>query len=909
MKRLALTRCLLLVVFLVGGSFLCLAQQGVRFSGKVLDSLAQTPTADVSIQVLSLPDSLVVAYSLTNPSGEFSLSVDRADLPALAVARFLGYSSTGYGIPASAPPSITHTFLLRETPLQLSEVAVKTVLPVNARGDTVSFNPAAFRDGSERNVEDLLKKMPGFRVSESGKISFNGKPVERVFLEGKDLFSKKYEFVTRSLSAGVLTKIEAIDNHAENPLLADIEKSGELVVNLSLDSTRRGRTFGQLEAGGGTPSRYEAGGSLFRLHGKYNAGIVAKANNLGMGIVDNILYELESDGRKTASVGDPTLVSSLQTLPIPYLDGVETRQYVFNNARLLALQQNYQASAKLSVKLTGYVSYDNVRWSEENSLRFLIKNEDIRFTDSLAYSNRPLVGALQVKVNYRYSPSVYASYIGDYKKSSIPSHSLLSTQNSALSESVSSLAAQTTPIQNHYFNFTKKLNDKQAFDAELSHVAARTPRTNETYSQRYALYFDLTETYPKIRQQENGHVSETRGTLRWKGKTSGGNFVLGGGYWQKTEGAVSSVSLSDSSGDNRRLDLDFAFTNDGRLQKQVLFVEGRYGGKALGLDWSAYALAQRAMATLHLENSSPRLSRHYFLFNPSLAVEKRIGRGKLTLSLSRTNALPTLVRQLDGYYLNNYRTFVRSIPNLTPLRTDKVAMGFGQANWPKLYLFSGGVTWSRSNLAPTAQNQVSDLISLQTNLLLPIDIDRWLAFAQAEKLIYPVSTKFRLETSVGVTRQFSKLNAPGLRNSLIQFSENKLYILSALNGPFNVETGVALLASKITSKQAGSVITNRNTMVRPHLNAICRTSQGMVFKIKASSYTWHTNGSKSPRTLLVDGQWNYTPQKSRWAYYLKAYNITNQHTFTQSEINDIAILQRVQFLQPRIIVAGGSLSF
>ena len=185
------------------------------------------------------------------------------------------------------------------------------------------------------------------------------------------------------------------------------------------------------------------------------------------------------------------------------------------------------------MKLTGYVNYDNVRWSQQNSLRFLLKDEDIRFTDSLAYSNQPLVGALQVKVNYRYSPSVYASYIGDYKKSSVPFQSLLSTQNSALSESVSSLATQTTPIQNHYLNFTKKLNEKQALDAELSHAAARTPRTNETYSQRYALYFNLPELYPKIQQQENFRVSENRGTLRWKGKTDAGNFMLGGGLLAK----------------------------------------------------------------------------------------------------------------------------------------------------------------------------------------------------------------------------------------------------------------------------------------------------------------------------------------------------------------------------------------
>ncbi len=909
MNRFDLTRRLFLAIALIGCNALCLAQQTLHFSGKVLDILTQQPLADVSIQVLSLPDSLIVAYSLTDRQGEFSLLVDKAHLPVVAVARYLGYSATGYRIPVSAAPAVAHNFVMRETPLELSEVAVKRVLPADAKGDTVSFNPLAFKDGSERNVEDLLRKVPGFKVAESGKISFNGKPVERVFLEGKDLFSKKYEFITRSISASLLTKIEAIDNHAENPLLADIEKSGEMVVNLSLDPAKKIKVFGQLDAGGGIPSRYEAGANLFRLRGKYNIGLVAKANNLGTGIADNVLYELESDGRKTASYGDPNLISSLQTLPVAYLEGVDSRQFVFNKAKLLALQQNYQPITALSVKLTGYLSYDDIRWSQQNSLKFLIKDEDIRFTDSLTYRTQPLVGAIQAKINYRPGSSVYASYIGDYKKSLVLSQNLLSAQNSALSESVRSKAAQATPIQNHYLNFTKKLNEKQALDAELSHAVVRAPRTTETFSQRYALYLSLPESFRQLIQTEYGRVAETRGTLRWKGKMSNGDFIVGGGYWRKIESLSSDAALIDNGQGSQRIALDSAFTNQGSLQKEIFFAEGRYGRKMLGLDWSANALVQRASATLDQGNSSTTQFQNYFLFNPSLTIEKRLGRGKATFNLSRTNALPTLVRQLDGYYLNDYRTFVRSIPNLTPLRTDKIALSFGQANWPKLYLFSVGVTWYRTNLALSAQSEVSDLINLQTNLMLPIQINRGLVFGQFDKLIYTISTKFHLETSLGLTRQLSKINAPGLRNSTILFSESKLVAISAFDGPFNAELGALIATSKITSQQSGSVNINKNTMLRPHLNAIYRVGQGMIFKLKASSYAWYTNGSKSPQTLLMDAQWNYTPQKSRFSYYLQTYNLTNQNAFTQSEISDIAIVQRIQFLQPRIIVAGGSFSF
>ncbi|TDB68986.1 hypothetical protein [Arundinibacter roseus] len=62
-------------------------------------------------------------------------------------------------------------------------------------------------------------------------------------------------------------------------------------------------------------------------------------------------------------------------------------------------------------------------------------------------------------------------------------------------------------------------------------------------------------------------------------------------------------------------------------------------------------------------------------------------------------------------------------------------------------------------------------------------------------------------------------------------------------------------------------------------------------------------------SMLLNAQWSYSPNKSRWTYNVWLNNLANEKAIFQTEISDILVGQQVQYLQPRILLAGVSFSF
>src|SRR5581483_2435280 len=112
------------------------------------------------------------------------------------------------------------------------EVVVKASPKVSVKRDTVSFSADAFMDNSEKVVEDLLKKIPGIDIAKDGSITVNGKKVERILVEGDDLFKKDYAVLSRNLSADVIDKVQVIDNYTSNVLLKGLVSNDNKVINL-----------------------------------------------------------------------------------------------------------------------------------------------------------------------------------------------------------------------------------------------------------------------------------------------------------------------------------------------------------------------------------------------------------------------------------------------------------------------------------------------------------------------------------------------------------------------------------------------------------------------------------------------------------------------------------------------------
>ncbi len=72
--------------------------------------------------------------------------------------------------------------------------------PVVIKQDTIEFNASAFKTLPNALVEDLLKKLPGVQVDADGNITVNGKPVNRILVDGKTFFGDDPKMATRKSS-------------------------------------------------------------------------------------------------------------------------------------------------------------------------------------------------------------------------------------------------------------------------------------------------------------------------------------------------------------------------------------------------------------------------------------------------------------------------------------------------------------------------------------------------------------------------------------------------------------------------------------------------------------------------------------------------------------------------------------
>lgn len=104
------------------------------------------------------------------------------------------------------------TIRLQPTALMLQEVEVKAKVPrITMRGDTIVFNPEAFKLKEGARLDELIKKLPGVQRRD-GKLYWNDKPI-RLMMNGKDMFGG--DQILEQLPADVADKLKVYDRKSE----------------------------------------------------------------------------------------------------------------------------------------------------------------------------------------------------------------------------------------------------------------------------------------------------------------------------------------------------------------------------------------------------------------------------------------------------------------------------------------------------------------------------------------------------------------------------------------------------------------------------------------------------------------------------------------------------------------------
>jgi outer membrane receptor protein involved in Fe transport len=272
----------LLVLFLFSGIYQCYAQGVLK--GNLSDSATGTPAGLATVTVFKATDTTIITYRLSDADGNFKIPNLPLGIACRMVVSYSGYAGYRKEFVLSADSSTYDAgkIKLQHTAGSLEEVIVFAERPpVVIKKDTVEFNAAAFKTLPNALVEDLLKKLPGVQVDRDGNIMVNGKPVNRILVDGKTFFGDDPKMATRNLPANAIEKVQVVDDKEEmlrngNDDLTNVGK----VVNITLKKSVKKGWFGKLYAGGGTDERYEAGGIANVYRDTLQVSVLGYANNL-----------------------------------------------------------------------------------------------------------------------------------------------------------------------------------------------------------------------------------------------------------------------------------------------------------------------------------------------------------------------------------------------------------------------------------------------------------------------------------------------------------------------------------------------------------------------------------------------------------------------------------------------------
>lgn len=251
--------------------------------GRVTDHENEPLPAIVTV----LSGTAIKGYGYADDEGRYTVSFEATSDSVLVKVSLIGFDAIERKV-AAKPQTLD--FVMNEGGFVLREVSV-VADKITQRGDTISYRVGAYQSENDRVIGDVIKKMPGLEVSESGQISFNGKTVKNFYIEDMDLLEGRYGIATNNISANDVASVQVYQNHQPVRALKDWIPSEDVTINLKLKSSARGAyTLNGMAGGGYKPAMWAAEAVAMYFGKRWQSITAYKGNNSA----DNITAELNS---------------------------------------------------------------------------------------------------------------------------------------------------------------------------------------------------------------------------------------------------------------------------------------------------------------------------------------------------------------------------------------------------------------------------------------------------------------------------------------------------------------------------------------------------------------------------------------------------------------------------------------
>lgn len=371
----------------------------IKIKGIVSDSL-EIPLEAASIVAINKISNALETYALTDEKGYYKLDVKESTSYKIQVSS-LGLITIN-DIIETSKEDITKNYSLRAD-IILDEVIVK--LPIEVRGDTLIYNADSFKSGSERKLEDIIDKLPGVEINDSGQIEVEGKVVNKLMVNGKDFFDGDTKVGTKNIPSSAVDKIQVLRNYSEVGQLSGVRSSQDnFAINIKLKEGKESFWFGNVTAGAGDAPEdklYLLQPKLFYYNPKYSINIISDINNIGEVALTRRDIRGFGGGFQSPSSRSGTSINL----------GDNSLNFLTNERNALKIENklfsaNFSYSPKKTLDISGFLIYNNSRIlsNEISSIRYT--NADIEIPDeSTEQSNTELSSQGLIKLSASYKPN------------------------------------------------------------------------------------------------------------------------------------------------------------------------------------------------------------------------------------------------------------------------------------------------------------------------------------------------------------------------------------------------------------------------------------------------------------------------------------------------------------------------
>tara|TARA_R110002049_G_scaffold56603_1_gene155945 strand:- start:42297 stop:44939 length:2643 start_codon:yes stop_codon:yes gene_type:complete len=870
--------------------------------GVVKDSIGE-PLELANVITINQETNKLESYGITNDKGKYLLSLEKNSKYKLQVS-YIGMKTFEEIIETGQDNLLKDITLTADNALDAVELTYE--MPVTIKGDTLVYNADSFTNGTERKLEDVLKKLPGVEINDDGQIEVEGQRVNKLMVDGKDFFDGDTKLATKNIPSNAVDKVQVLKNYAEVGQLSSVSNNQDnYAINIKLKEGKKNFWFGNVTVGGGASTDnelYIAQPKLFYYSPDYSINVIGDLNNTGEPALSRRDLQNFGGGFRAPSRGSGTTLN-LGSNNLGFLATQNNRAQNIEN-KLGAT--NFSYSPNKALDLSGFAIFNSSRVNLRENSFVQYTNPDLGIPDeetNETTKQRSDIGLL--KLSAAYKPNVNNQL--DYD---VLARVTKESQDRTLFSSVVGNTIQleeNTPYSiNQNINYYYTLNENNIFAFEAQHLLQDEDPFYNAFIEDKAGYGNTADNLGLDPNQMGYDVNQDRRVKsnQLDAKVDYWNILNGRSNINFTLGAL--VSRQDFNSNifqildnNSTLNPTPTFNdgldiNDTQYNFSDIYLGAHYTLKlgkftfTPGVSFHAYGNSNNQFGVDYTDN--------FFRVLPDFETRIQFKKSEsLTLRYNMRNQFTDVTNLARGIVLNNFNSIQIGNPELENALSNNVSLFYRSFN-----LFNYTNVFASVNYT-NSMNQIRSLSDFES----VIRTNRFFNSEFADESVYSFGrvqrTFGKFRGSLNANFNYSKFNQFIQGNRSVNESYRQTYtpeIRSNFREAPNFE--ISYRYSVNDNKQGGRTTTFITNAPSVEFDAYIWKSLTFLTNY---SYNSQSNPNGETQTFEIwDASLSYRKDKdSKWEYQLKATNLLNTQSQIRNGNNNISVFASEYFIQPRFL--------